>query len=165
MMSGQAELAHHIADVANYAYVPQMTFPELDDWAAEAGLTHEELALIQPGYYFTLTDSFLLMAIAIWTAGVLILWGNAVYLVRRRNGVVVPIIGIIFAIILLLLGIVCFDSMLRAYHLGTHPDGFPYDRPLRDVAPLALGAAISLIVAFATGGLSIYRMWYFNRDR
>src|SRR5438132_814001 len=43
MQTEQSPLAHQIALNANYAYVPQMRFPELDDWLAQSGLTEEEL--------------------------------------------------------------------------------------------------------------------------
>lgn len=47
---GQGELAQQVAGQANYAYLAQMVFPELDAWAASSGLSKAELALIQPQY-------------------------------------------------------------------------------------------------------------------
>jgi hypothetical protein len=49
MQSEQNELVQTIVQKANYAYVPEMKFPELEQWADESGLTKEEVALIQPG--------------------------------------------------------------------------------------------------------------------
>jgi hypothetical protein len=51
MASGYKPIAQQIAQTANYAYVEEMTFPELENWAAEAGFSQTELALIQPQYY------------------------------------------------------------------------------------------------------------------
>lgn len=48
--SGHAEAAHHIANVANDAYIEEMKFPELDAWATASGLSKDELARIQPAY-------------------------------------------------------------------------------------------------------------------
>ena len=48
--SGQVDLARKIVVNANDARVGQMKFPELNAWAAESGLSAEELAFIQPSY-------------------------------------------------------------------------------------------------------------------
>ena len=50
MTSGHSELAHKIALTDNNAYVKDMQFPELLNWANDAGLTVDELQAIQPGY-------------------------------------------------------------------------------------------------------------------
>jgi hypothetical protein len=163
--SGDAKIAHNIAVVANDAYVRQMTIRELDEWAAQAGLSREELALIQPGYYLTFTDSFLSLAIATWAAGFVPLVINAVQIARKRHGVFVPVIGLVTAIVLLVIGALCLDSAITAYQIGTHPDGYPYNLPLRDVPPLNLGGLISLGLATLTGGLGFYRLRDFIRAR
>ena len=50
LTSGEEDLAHHISGVQNYAYIHEMNYPELDEWANENGFTEDELAWIQPGY-------------------------------------------------------------------------------------------------------------------
>ncbi len=161
MVSGQTALAYKIAEVANYAYVPEMTFPELDNWAAQSGLRSEELALIQPGYYLTLTGSFLLMAIAAWTVGLIAFLLNRVQIARRQKGIILPLIGLVAAIKLLMIGLVCLENAAHAYNLGAHPDGFPYNLPLLDVPPLVLGVVISIGLALLTGALSFSRIQNF----
>jgi hypothetical protein len=158
MFSGHSKLAYDIAVVANDAYVPQMTIPELDDWAAQAGLSREELALIQPGYYLTLTGSFLSLAIGAWAVGFVPFVINAVQIARRRPGIFVPVIGLVTAIVLLVVGVLCLDSAMTAYQIGTHPDGYPYDLPLRDVPALNLGGLVSIGLGLLAGGLGIYRL-------
>lgn len=49
-MSGHEDLARRISEEMNYAYVREMDWPEIGEWAAWAGFTPEELAWIQPGY-------------------------------------------------------------------------------------------------------------------
>ncbi len=61
LTSGEEQLAHHISDVQNYAYIHEMNYAELDKWAVENGFTKDELAWIQPGYGETVcyyTDEF-----------------------------------------------------------------------------------------------------------
>ena len=48
--SGAKALAAKVASEANFGRIAEMDFPELDAWAAEAGLTKSDLARIQPGY-------------------------------------------------------------------------------------------------------------------
>lgn len=48
--SGSAEAAYAVAAQANTAYIHEMRFPVLDEWATQAGLSKDELALIQPTY-------------------------------------------------------------------------------------------------------------------
>ncbi len=50
LTSGEERLAYHISDVQNYAYIHEMNYPELDEWAVENGFTEDELAWIQPAY-------------------------------------------------------------------------------------------------------------------
>jgi hypothetical protein len=163
MVSGHADLANHVANVANYAYVPQMTFPELDDWTSQAGLTREELARIQPGYYTPFDASLFVL----WTAELLAILINAVHIARRRTGIIMPVIGLIITIVFLWLAFILLTDSSSAYYLGTHPDT-PSDQKLihlHEAGLLALGGAISLILAFIAGGLGIYRIRDFNRAR
>lgn len=48
--SGYKDAAMSVVQVANDAYINDMDFPELDQWAEASGLTRDELALIQPTY-------------------------------------------------------------------------------------------------------------------
>jgi hypothetical protein len=48
--SGAAGQAAMISNQANFAYIREMSFPELDDWVNENGLSRDEAARIQPGY-------------------------------------------------------------------------------------------------------------------
>jgi hypothetical protein len=48
--SGNESVSRMIASKTNLAYVREMNYPELDQWAADYGFTKEELAWIQPGY-------------------------------------------------------------------------------------------------------------------
>ncbi len=50
LTSGGEDLAHHISDVQNYAYIHEMNYPKLYEWASKNGFTEDELAWIQPGY-------------------------------------------------------------------------------------------------------------------
>jgi len=49
MADGGIATAYRIADLTNDAYVPEMNFLALDVWAANSGLSREEMALIQTG--------------------------------------------------------------------------------------------------------------------
>lgn len=48
--SGHEQVSRMIASKTNLAYVREMHYPELDNWAREYGFTKDELAWIQPGY-------------------------------------------------------------------------------------------------------------------
>lgn len=48
--SGREDLSRQIARRNNLAYVREMHYPELDQWAVQHGFTEDELAWIQPGY-------------------------------------------------------------------------------------------------------------------
>ena len=48
--SGSTDLVHKIAKEDNYAFIEDMNFPELPNWANEMGFTVEELKWIQPTY-------------------------------------------------------------------------------------------------------------------
>src|SRR5258708_10850592 len=51
--SGQGDLARRISLEMNDAYVRQLDLPEVGLWAAQTGLSTDELALIQPSYQCT----------------------------------------------------------------------------------------------------------------
>ena len=53
IQSGQERLARQVAVEANDAYVRDLHVKEFDAWAAQSGLTKEELAFIQPSYHCT----------------------------------------------------------------------------------------------------------------
>ena len=48
--SGHENLSRNISATTNFAYVRQMQYPELSEWATENGFTVDELAWIQPSY-------------------------------------------------------------------------------------------------------------------
>lgn len=49
-VSGEAAFATQISEEMNVAYLMDMPYPQLEQWADKHGFTKEELALIQPGY-------------------------------------------------------------------------------------------------------------------
>lgn len=51
--SGYADLAAQVRKETNYAYIRDMKYPELPEWASEHGFSVAELAWIQPGYPFS----------------------------------------------------------------------------------------------------------------
>lgn len=151
--SGQSELAHKLAIEANYATIPQMTFPELDSWGAEVGLSREELTLIQPGYWYSLGD-LLPIVLTAWGAGLLTILMNAKRIVPKRLRVVSFLLSGIVIVSLIYIGLTCLNEAIIAYGLGTQPyDGhngrFP-GTPLRDVGPLLLGCVVSAALALLT---------------
>lgn len=155
IFSGHTEVAYKIAAVANYAYIPQMNFPELDDWTAQTGLSKEELSLIQPGYYSTFTGTLLAVALASWAAGLAIILTNAIQITRKRTGIVTSAIGLLVTAILLLLGLYCLHEAASAYSLGVNPDGLGF--ALHVVGSLNLGAVISLGLGLIAGCLSYHQ--------
>lgn len=48
--SGHEDISRMISSATNLAYVKDMQYPQLDQWAADHGFTKDELAWIQPGY-------------------------------------------------------------------------------------------------------------------
>ncbi len=48
--TNEYDLAHQIAHKDNYAYIHELNYPALNDWAKANGFTMEELAWIQPSY-------------------------------------------------------------------------------------------------------------------
>lgn len=48
--SGHEKVSRMVASSRNLAYVKELFYPELDQWAADHGFTKEELAWIQPTY-------------------------------------------------------------------------------------------------------------------
>ena len=115
--SGQAAVACRIAQEANDAYIAEMQFPELDAWAAQAGLTREELALIQPAYPFyaepefemliRTVGEFLRMLFLTGGVGLFALAANAFDIARGRRGRFGPLIGLAAGI-----GLMCVALLL-----------------------------------------------------
>ncbi len=70
--SGHKDTAMHVVQVANDAYINDMDFVELDQWAEASGLTRDELALIQPTYC-PIPDDASIVGIAALVYGVSIL--------------------------------------------------------------------------------------------
>ncbi|MBI1280026.1 MAG: hypothetical protein GC179_18000 [Anaerolineaceae bacterium] len=164
MVSGHNETAQQIAATANYAYVPQMHFSELEDWSRQSGLSKEELALIQPGYYLTVDGTFLNLLLVSWATGLIALLLNAVQLIRRRKGGFIAGLGLILAIPSLLVAVLCFSNAWHASQLSINPDYYAHDLALQDVGPLMLATLISLGIALITAGLSIYRIRSFIKS-
>jgi hypothetical protein len=153
MVSGHTDTARKIAAIANYDYVPQMTFSELDKWAAQTGLSGDELALIQPGYYMTFDGTIAGVAITLWSSAIVISLISAVQITRKRVGIVMPAIGLILAIVLLLSSIFCLFALTEAFGVATHADV-----PLRiiedsfhAVGDFGRATVISLALAFLAG--------------
>ncbi len=159
MTSGHTNAAHKIATVANYAFVPQMNVPELDDWASGTGFSRDELALIQPGYYLALNGPFLWIAIAIWATGLATALINGFQIARKRIEIGFPRLGIVIAILLLLLSIICLLNLPNINEIATNPDeGQAFMSLAReDMNNLVVGVVISLVIALLAGGLGYYR--------
>ncbi|MEZ4668124.1 MAG: hypothetical protein R3E39_09425 [Anaerolineae bacterium] len=155
IQSGQMQAAQNISVAANYAYVPEMSFPVLDEWAKETGLSKKELAFIQPGYWSTFDGTLLSFILALWSAGLFIVLINAVQFIWKRTNIIVPIIGFAAMTILTVLGIVLFALWLDAYSLAMRHDGYPYDLPLQDAGPFGAAAVVSLGIALLAGWLSV----------
>lgn len=51
--SGEEDLAQQISDEQNYAYIRELAYPQLGQWARTNGFTQDELAWIQPTYSST----------------------------------------------------------------------------------------------------------------
>ncbi len=164
MVSGHTETAQQIAVVANYAYVPQMNFPELEDWSKKSGFSKRELALIQPGYYATLDGAYLVVILAAWITGLIAVLMNLVQMIRRRSEGITVGIGLVLAIPSLLVGIACLYNAWYAYDLGTSSDYYAHNLALRDAEPLVLAALIGLGITFLNAGLSIYRIRTFIKS-
>lgn len=165
MTSGHSDAAHIIASVANYAYVPQMAFAELDDWAAQTGFTSDELALIQPGYYLAFEGWYVWVGLVAWAAGLLIILINSVQISRKRIGIIAPAIGFAILPFLLVLTISYSCDWSAAYTLGKNPDGRPSPVALNDAGPLGLALLITLGIGIVTFGLSVSRTEAFIRTR
>ncbi len=153
--SGHADAAHKIATTANYAFVPQMSFPELDDWASETGFSRNELALIQPGYYAAFT-TFLMPTILIWALGGVALLFNIIQMGRRQIEMITPVIGFIACGPLLLLTLFCFYCSMEAKAVATGIDYAPVAAWV-EVNNFGLATVISLIFLCLTFALSVRR--------
>lgn len=167
MASGHAAMAETVAAVANYAYVPQMEFPELDKWAAESGLNRKELALIQPGYYLTFSGELLWLALLTWATSVIAIGANVIQLRRRGIGIVIPVIAFVVGVILLLISFVCLSESWMAFKVGTDGDTSQFVREggVSAFGPLLLGGLISLGLSLLAGGIGFYRIHRFVERR
>lgn len=164
MSDGHVELVDNIVAVANYAYIPEMNFPELDDWATQAGLSKEELALIQPGYWYTLAD-ILPTVLMICGIGIVAFALNAIQYVRKRQDIVLPILALIVTIPLLWVSANCLFGAALAAKVAIFADGYPGNKPLRDVPPFLIAGILSLGIGILTGGIGYDRLREFLRTR
>jgi hypothetical protein len=156
MVAGQTKLANDIASAANYAYVPQMAFPELETWAAESGFTKEELALIQPGYWLEFSSGLLSTAVVVWVIGLFTILLNTIRVVRKSTGCILYVFSILVAMVLLLFSLYCLYGGWEAHYVTAPdvPSGLA-SRALRDVMPLNLLGLISLILTLLSGWLGL----------
>jgi hypothetical protein len=119
MKSEQNELVQAIVQNANYAYVPQMKFPELEQWADESGLTTEEVALIQPSYESNFSE-VLPVVLTVWFLGIggsLVYWLQNAWRKRKPNWTLG--IGLLsFVILLLIIGFVFLVEAQKTHYLS-----------------------------------------------
>jgi hypothetical protein len=164
MQSEQEALAQTIALNANYAYVPQMRFPELDDWAAQSGLTQDELALIQPGYWSNLW-SLMPMALPIWILGFISLWFHFVQISLKKKPSWGSWIALSPTLPLFLLTLLLLWEARGADYLSTAYDVPEYIHKAAgaDVMPLMFGVVLSLILLVAIVGVYRYRQGLFAK--
>jgi hypothetical protein len=116
MQSEQNELVQTIVQKANYAYVPQMNFPELEQWADESGLTKEEVALIQPTYGESNFSNVLPVILTVWFLGI----GSSLFywlvLIRKKEASWGIRIGLlVFVIFLLAIGLYLLSEAQNTY--------------------------------------------------
>jgi hypothetical protein len=124
--SGQERLARQIAVEANDAYVRDINVKEFDVWAAQSGLTKEELAFIQPSYHCTFhPDQFpyllyhvnglltgllniLYLAASIGVVSWLL---NGLALIRRQRSSLAIGLGLAAGITLIVVGLLQFQTI------------------------------------------------------
>lgn len=166
-VSGHNKLAQDIAVATNYAYIRQMNFPELDDWAAQSGLSKEELALIQPGYWLTFSYSLLTFAIATWATGTMLSIINVVQVMRQRNTIIMPVIGLVFGVLLLLLSVIYLGGSMLAFDLSNAVDVPQYwkQQAHNDAKGLLLAGQVSLCFATLTVVVGLYSVRKFIQAR
>jgi len=160
MLSGDFELSNKISITANYSYLADMSFPELDEWISNCGLTKEELGLIQPGYYLTFSGALLCFSFALWGAGVFIALTNMNQLMLKRYEIIKPIVGFILASILIFMGGYCLFFAYDAYLLSFHADvpSLISSQAFDAVNPLLFGGLISSILSFIISWLSFHNV-------
>jgi hypothetical protein len=156
LQSEQSQLANKISAIANTAYVPQMQFPELEAWAADAGLSKEELTLIQPGYWASFWD-FAGVAFGVWVFGLSGIVFHGVQIIRKRRA---SLLSALMALPLLCGGLFLLLNALAAHSLSTYTVDVPeYIRNAagKDVDGLGWGAVFTLLLAAIQLGLMMYR--------
>jgi hypothetical protein len=159
LVAGQTKLANEITTAANYAYVPQMTFPELDNWAAQSGLTKEELALIQPGYWIDFSRELVLAALTVWAIGLGTILLNRIQVVRKHMKGLLSILSIFVVMLLMLSACYCLYGGWMAYAVGNDPEvpNIFAAQALRDAPPVTLLGLVSLVLAIVTGWVGLTR--------
>lgn len=163
MSSGQHDAAVKIATVANYAYVPEMKFSELDNWAQQTGLSGEELALIQPSYYPGFISLFIWPALAIWVPGFISFVINVIQLARKRIGKFMPKVGLVWAVASVgVMGICLLQIAILSYNPDAPLDLYNRVGYQRDCF---VAAVISLMIAVLSGGIGLYRRRMFERAK
>lgn len=164
--SKQRAFAYQIAERANYAYVPDMHFPELDLWASGTGFTKKELALIQPGYYETFSGGLMTASFVAWVWAIGIFFVNVLRLKKSSDWGnrwrVMPILAWLVLIPLLGLGLYCLWEALAALSLSRNIDvGVRIASQAKDAANgLLIGGITSLSLSLALGLIALYRLHY-----
>lgn len=181
--SGETKAAYHIAEVAKYAYVPEMNFPELERWAGQSGLSKDELAFIQPSYVppelrdqLPLLSEFTMVAVRsamlVFPVALVGMITSAVNIARGRHlkrGYVGVVIGIIIALILAFLvyrayGIALEGELLLAPFASLRPPMIDFE-----ISSARMGAAmllVSLTMAIVVAVLSLaVSLWRVMRSR
>lgn len=77
--TGHKHFAERVSKENNFAYIRELNYPELDQWAMQYGFTIDELAWIQPGY--ALCDTNCVYSASIFATG-----GQAPYSYYWSNG-------------------------------------------------------------------------------
>jgi hypothetical protein len=179
MADGHIATAYHIASITNYAYVPELHFPELDEWAAGSGFTGEELALIQPIYtpcppagdwpalcdFLAFTATLLDLAFLLLFPAILAIAVNAIQVLRRRRGTIVPAFGVLIAFCCLSLALAFFFSEWQGFQFLTAPQ-YVNAPPVQhqyyffETTVQAYGGIglVSLGLGFLSGSLAMFRL-------
>ena len=166
MESEQNELVQTIIQKANYAYVPQMRFPELAQWADESGLTKDEVALIQPGYWSTIWN-WLPLALPIWIIGILSLWFNLTQLFLKKKPSWGAFLSYFAFLPLLFLMLLLFWEALIAKSLSTAYDvpEYIHEASGKDVDGLVIGALLTVFLIVALVAIARYRRSLFSKTK
>jgi hypothetical protein len=176
--SGHQPQAQHIAIQANDARVPDMTFPELDVWALQAGFSKDEVAFIQPIYnpctpytpeiciLLQTSGYFMLTAVLAGGAGLLAGLIRLAQVLRGRRGKVAGWIGSLAGLLLLIVSVALVINAVQSYGVFSNVE----TRSWIDLRYFNIGSVNALLVlgvagiggALVISGLSVYRSVRYN---